>query len=177
MSTGLIFQQIMAPLALVAGVQTTPASLPLGDGPDRHDVAVHRTVEAILDFTRWPRRTSPVRLCVVGPARHAGRLDAVLLSDGRTVSHVRLEPSADLTGQCDALYIAPMPLPALRRVTTRVRGAGLVTIAEDDPGCRGEAMFCLLTGPTSMSFELNIDAVSRSGVSLDPRVLRMSKGY
>ena len=52
----------------------------------------------------------------------------------------------------------------------------MVTIAEADPGCRSQAMFCLLPGKDDLSFELNIDAVARSGVAIDPRLLRMSRG-
>lgn len=64
----------------------------------------------------------------------------------------------------------------MQRWTTTVRGAPIVTIAENDPACRSEAMFCLVFLEDAMAFQLNIDAVSRSGVRIDPRVLRMSQG-
>ncbi|MEO7470390.1 MAG: YfiR/HmsC family protein, partial [Sphingobium limneticum] len=44
------------------------------------------------------------------------------------------------------------------------------------PDCGSGAIFCLLYAPQTLSFQLNIDAVSRSAVRIDPRVLRLSKG-
>jgi hypothetical protein len=38
-------------------------------------------------------------------------------------------------------------------------------------------MFCLVYLPRALTFQLNIDAVSRSGLSVDPRVLRLSRGF
>ena len=40
-----------------------------------------RVVGAILEYTRWNGRTArqpdPVRVCVIGPAIHAGRLEGI----------------------------------------------------------------------------------------------------
>lgn len=176
MGIALFFQQLLAPLALASGAGPQPASLPLGAGQDRLELAVHRTVEAIFDFTRWPRRPDPVRLCIVGPTRIGTRLDGLHLSDGRQVVRFELPSGADLRGRCDALYLGQLDLSAMRAAAAHVRGAGVVTIAEADPGCRSQAMFCLLPGKDDLSFELNIDAVARSGVAIDPRLLRMSRG-
>lgn len=63
-----------------------------------------------------------------------------------------------------------------QRLIAAVRGNPVVTIAEDDRDCAGGAMFCLLFAPQTLSFQLNIDAVSRSTVRIDPRVLRVAKG-
>ena len=85
--------------------------------------------------------------------------------------------SSHLGNACDALYIGDLTLPAMRQVTARVRGRPVVTIAEADPACRSEAMFCLVFEAQRLSFQMNLDAISRSSVRVDPRVLRMSRGY
>jgi YfiR/HmsC-like len=61
-------------------------------------------------------------------------------------------------------------------LTAAVRGRGVLTIAEADPGNVSEAVIVLTYQPHSLSFRLNIDAISRSGLRIDPRVLRISQG-
>jgi len=153
------------------------ASVPLTTGADRLATGAARVVGAILEYTRWPAGQTPLVLCVVGPALHAGGMDHLSLSNGRTVVRRTISANAEPAGlECDALYLARLDPETLRRWTRAARGMAIVTIAEDDPGCRSEAMFCLRFMPAALSFDLNIDAVSRSGVRIDPRVLRLANG-
>ncbi len=116
-------------------------------------------------------------MCIIGPALHSARFDGMTLPSGRKVRSANLAPNtASLIGNCDVVYIGQLAMPAMRQITARVRGAPVLTIAEADPQCRSEAMFCLLFEQHSLSFQLNIDAVSRSSVTVDPRVLRLSRG-
>lgn len=57
-----------------------------------------------------------------------------------------------------------------------LRGRGVLSIAESDPGCRGGTMICLRVARNSASFQLNLDAVSRGTVRVDPRVLLVATG-
>lgn len=136
-----------------------------------------RLVGSILAYSRWPSAPSPVRLCIIGPVDHAEALDGIL-PGGIGVDRREMPPGAtNLGGLCDALYIGNISLPAMRQVTSTVRGRAVVTIAEDDPLCRSESMFCLVFEPRALSFHMNIDAIARSAVKIDPRVLRMARGY
>lgn len=147
-----------------------------GTEPSPHAGAVVRTVRSLVEFTRWPQSPNPLELCVAGPASHAGQLDAVRLGDGRILNRraVAASPAA-LTG-CNVVYIGRVPLAGQRQLTAAVRGRGVMTVAEADPECRSEAMFCLIYPAKGLTFRLNIDAVSRSGLRVDPRVLRVSQG-
>jgi hypothetical protein len=168
---------LMAPMVLTAATPTTPVSLPLNSSATRFSDGAARTVQSILEFSRWPSQPDPVRLCIVGPALHADRLGDLVLSGGRAIERRNLSQNAGaISSLCDALYIGQMDQAAMRRLTARVRGTATVTIAENDPECRSEAMFCLIFEPRALSFQINVDAVSRSVVRIDPRVLRMSKG-
>ncbi len=173
------FLALLATAAPVfAEASKTPASLVLGAGPDRFAEGVARTVASVLTYTRWPDRPNPVRLCVVGSARHAARLDDGELPGGVVIKRRDVAANArDLGADCDALYIGALASPAMQRLTADVRRKPVVTIAESDPDCRGGAMFCLLFAAKELSFEMNVDAISRSAVRIDPRVLRMSTGY
>lgn len=146
-------------------------------GSDALAQGAARLVGSILAYSRWPSSPSPVRLCVVGPADHAAALDG-LLPGGIAVDRREVpSTSANLGSLCDALYIGNLSLPAMRQVTSTVRGRAVVTIAEDDPHCRSESMFCLVFAPRALSFQMNIDAIARSAVRIDPRVLRMARDY
>lgn len=167
---------VLAALAVLA--PGAGADTPLGSagGGSPYAGAVARTVKAIFEYTRWPQPKTPLTLCVAGTAQHAGLLGNFRLADGRQVvrRNVAAQPAA-LSG-CDALYIGSIPVPTQRQLTAAVRGKGVLTIAESDPGSISEAMFALTYKPGGLSFRLNIDAVSRSGLRVDPRVLRVAKG-
>jgi hypothetical protein len=172
------------PLALVLLANTAPpitslAGMPLGTagpGESTYAGAVGRTVKAVIDYTRWPQLHDPLVLCVVGPALHAGRLGAIRLADGRQVERRNVAPSVQALGGCHVLYIGQVPVAAQRQLVAAVRGKGVLTIAEADPGNSSEAVISLSYQPSAPSFRLNIDAVSRSGLRIDPRVLRISQG-
>lgn len=155
------------------------ADMPLGStaaGESRYAGAVARTVRAIIEYTRWPTRQDPVVLCVAGPALHSGQLGGLRLADGRRVERRAVAASAGSLAGCDVLYLGQLPLAQQRQLTAAVRGRGVLTIAEADPGHASEAMFALTYKPVALSFRLNIDAVSRSGLKIDPRVLRVAQG-
>jgi hypothetical protein len=168
---------LIFPVVAMASPTVRPVNMPLGDGSDRFVTGAAHMVDAILEYTRWPAPRQTIQLCVAGAALHAGKLDEIVLSDG---SQVIVTPwrvtGAVQQGRCDALYIGRMEAILTRKLIASSRGLAVVTIIEDDPDCRSGAMFCLKFEPAALSFQLNIDAVSRSAVRIDPRVLRMSKG-
>lgn len=156
-------EPLLPPFALAAATE--------GEG---YSPAVARVVQSLVEYTRWPQPRSPLRLCIAGPAIHAARLDGLRLADGRTIERRVLPAAAFAPGSCDAVYIGQLPLPAQRQLTAALRGRGVLTVAEADPACRSQAMFCLSFAAQSVTFQLNVDAVARSGLRVDPRVLRLS---
>lgn len=154
----------------------TPFALAGAAEGGNYDPAVARVVQSLVEYTRWPSPRNPLRLCVAGPALYAGRLDGLRLADGRLIERRTLPPGAVTAGVCDAVYIGQLAPPAQRQLTTGLRGRGVMTVAEADPACRSQAMFCLSFSAQAVSFRLNVDAVARSGLRVDPRVLRLSTG-
>lgn len=160
-----------------AVAQPTPASLPVRPGTGGDAEATARLVGSIVAYTRWPKPLQTVQLCVVGPADHADRLgEGVLVPGLPPVRRRDLSPDvATIADTCDVVYLGRLPLPLLRRITAATRGNAVVTIAEADLAGQSEAMFCLDFAPGALSFRMNIDAISRSGVRIDPRILRLSR--
>ena len=169
---------LATPLPLAASLPATPANLPIGEGLAARAAGTARIVASILSYSRWPAQPVPLRLCVVGQADHDDELGDIALPQGGRIER-RSVPLGmpGLGSACDALYIGRLTLPAMRQVTASVRGQAVVTIAEADPDCSSQAMFCLIHATGSLSFRMNLDAISRSTVRIDPRVLRMSRGY
>lgn len=162
---------------LAAPPSMTPVSVPYSDVRDREAVGVARMVGNILEYTRWPEAPETLGLCVAGSTTYGSRLDTVSLPDGVPVERRFLAPDAiEVPADCHALYLGNLELAEMRRWTAMVRGAPVVTIAEHDLTCASDAMFCLVFLPDALAFEMNIDAVSRAGVRVDPRVLRLSRG-
>lgn len=162
------------PMSLSAQADMQPAMMPLNNGPG---TGTAKMVAAILEYTRWPTPRSPLQICVTGQADHAGQLGGFRLSTGVAVEVQRVgEKTPLLHLQCDALYIGRVSDLAMHQLIAAVRGKSVLTIAENDPLCRSGSMFCLLFTPKNLSFQLSIDAVSRSTIRIDPRVLRLSQG-
>jgi hypothetical protein len=143
---------------------------------DAYDAKTALIVAGIIEYTRWPVRADPMVLCVAGPAQHASRLDAVRMADGRAVQRRQIPALPSATAGCHALYIGQLDPVATRQMTAAVRGRGVLTIAEADPLCRSQAMFCMVYDPRAINFRMNIDAIARSGLRVDPRVLRLAEG-
>jgi hypothetical protein len=158
-----------------AGVDAEPSLSRLSqtnvpDVPGGQTIAVARIVHGIIGYSQWPARPAPVRLCIAGAPRFAGALPLA----GSGVAAARGTPGLSGDG-CDALYLGPLPPGARGALLARMRGRPVVTIDEADPGCRSGAMFCLAVGQNEVSLEMNLDAVSRGGVRIDPRVLRLAR--
>lgn len=177
---GLIAKQVVRLLAalglawsVAAHAQLIQTDLPLGDGPDPYAEPVRNMVAGIVGYSRWPEDLRTVRLCVVGPTDHTDRLDTRSLARGRLLRPAQVAAADASAANCDAVYLGRLSLVEQRRIADSLQGAAVLTIAENDPGCRSRAMFCLLFEADGLSFRVNLDAVSRSQIRIDPRVLRM----
>ncbi|KVL19744.1 YfiR family protein [Burkholderia sp. MSMB1826] len=141
-----------------------------------HDTAVRQVVLGIISFTRWP--TTPVRLhlCVTGRPDYArGLIDT--LQAGSTlldVQRVRFDDPA-LGMVCDVVYLGTLSEDEKTRVRAAVAGHPVLTISEHDPSCTAGGMFCLNVDGERVSFDINLDAVARSGVRVHPNVLNLAR--
>ncbi|WP_324741689.1 YfiR family protein [Tsuneonella sp. CC-YZS046] len=168
------FLLLAAPLLICATNGITPVAVPVGSDAAR---ATAHLVKSVLEYTRWPKRREVINLCVVGEARFGEGFPHASLDNGvpiRRRSFTQFDSAA--ASACDALYLGKIELGRARQWNALVRGTPVVTIAEHDPQCISEAMICLIYGRNSLSFELNVDAVARSKVRIDPRIFRMARG-
>jgi len=161
----------------VAAGGVTLAHSPVPPVVEGQAFAVARMVRGILSYTRWPDPSAAIRLCVAGAPLYATRLADVDSAAGRII---RIRPLTSGEGPtavgCDGLYLGTLPASARSQLLAEAHGRATVTIDEDDPECRAGAMFCLAVTPSRLTFQLNLDAVSRGTVRIDPKVLLLSRG-
>lgn len=164
-------------IILLVSLLTQAPLLPVAAVANASGSVIATTVRGIVSFTRWPTQPNPIHLCLIGPTRMGDGDLARLSSTTHTMQITHLPESvAVVPPSCDMLYFGMIAAQRLPHLLAQGHARPLLTVAEEDPLCRGGAMFCLHVRHTAVSFELNLDAVSRSGVSVDPRVLRLSSG-
>ena len=132
---------------------------------------VSRIIGGIISYSRWPVEPQPLRLCISGVTQFDLHGPEISRASNRLIVARRLLPNAATT-DCDVLYLGTLPAAQQRQMLQSVRNHSIVSIIEFDPQCRSGAMFCLRARTSAVTFQLNIDAVSRSSVRIDPRVLR-----
>ncbi len=154
---------------VVATSHTEPAISP-------RDAAVRQVVLGIISFTHWPTPPGRLHLCVTGRPDYAqGLVDA--LQAGSTpleVQHIHFDDSA-LGAACEVVYLGALSGAEKQRVSATVAGHPVLTIAEHDPSCTAGSMFCLNVDGERVTFDINLDAVARSGVRVQPNVLSLAR--
>lgn len=161
---------------MFAAAVLAQAAEPPGDAVDDVPLAVAQTALGILGFAHWPDRAAELRLCVVGPSRYAGvLLGAAQAHSGALRVSVRQRAPVDAGTDCDAVYIGSLSEAGRGEVYRRIAGHAVLAIDERREACRGVGMFCLDVRPTGVGFEVNLDALARSGVRVHPAVLQLGR--
>ena len=118
-------------------------------------------MQRLYAFQRSARKTSSARRCSSG----AGSVLVRRLSAAAVVSR----------NDCDILFLGRMPVADRRQLIAWVRGRAVLTITDDDTQCVFGAMFCLSGRAASLSFSVNLDAIARGPLRIDPRVLSIGR--
>lgn len=164
----------VGPLACAqAGLAQTlqPAPTPAGTG-------VASVVAGILGYTRWPVEGSPLRLCTVGhgPAVDELRGPVDLGAPQRRVAVQALTAPGKAAASCDAVYVARVDAATARELLRALAGQPVLLLGESADFCSDGGMFCLESREGSTRFGANLDAIARSGLRVNPLVLRMARG-
>ncbi len=174
---------MLASLFLIGTLVTTPqmsvqaaSQTAVEDGSGGMTRAVNRMIGGIVSYARWPG-SSPAAgrtMCVIGAPRLTDRMAPDVPGPGSIT--VRRMTAAAVTPDCDILFLGRMPVADRRQLIAWVRGRPILTITDDDAACIYGAMFCLNNRVASISFSVNIDAIARGPLRIDPRVLRIGGG-
>lgn len=143
---------------------------------------VAQVVRGIVGYSRWPGgNDAEIQLCVLAPTAHLQALKfsyplAAMPQQQLEVVQVRLEdvlgPNA---GGCDAVYLGDIPAAARAGVLKELVGKPVLTISECSGHCNDGSLFCLRFAGSAVMFEVNLDSVARSGIRINPHVLKLSQ--
>jgi hypothetical protein len=148
---------------------------------------VEQVILDIVSFTRWPKPMPLLSLCAVGTSAYASQfLDATINSDGITVHTKQMSlEDAEIGAQCDIVYEGALTAHEREKLVYSLAGHPVLTVGESEAGCMHTTMFCLELSGLPMSatqagdrripFSSNLDAIARSGVRLNPRVLLLGR--
>lgn len=132
----------------------------------------------IAGFIEWPRKSAdtPLRLCVLGGNPFGTALEALR---SKTVQGRRLElvypESIDPLRDCHLLFVSPAAEKHLDRVIALSRDAGIFTIGDGAGHARRGIMLNFYLDGDRVRFEMNLEAVRRSGLVVSSKLLSLAR--
>ena len=140
----------------------------------------------IIHYTRWPvlAREPSLQLCLSEHDRDASAIVSRFADRSRpderpvTVSFRRLSlDSAESLQDCQVIYFGDVPvqyLPIVQDVLAHLSASPILTIGQGEEFCARAGLFCLMPTPRGMRISANLDSIARSGLRVNPRLLKMT---
>lgn len=137
---------------------------------------VRAIVSGIVSYTTWPALTGQPRLCIFSSSHYATILNTV--GEGASLPYIPVMVSDSrevLSAQCDGIYFGAESPEFQDTLAHHYQPRSLLLIAEQNPDCRSGSAFCMLIHPDRVSFTVNLDVLSRSGIRVSPDVLMLAR--
>ncbi len=136
-----------------------------------------RTVLGIISYARWPVPPEIYRICAAGDLNHLHELlEKPASVRGRPVVATTLEGGiAQSASVCNVIYLGETSARRRKQLLDEAAGRQILTIVEADESCAGGGMFCLGFVANGMILQTNLDAISRSGIQINPQVLNLTR--
>lgn len=162
-------------------IQSAPAGIQVRTRAELRAELVAQAVKGIISYVRWPTPNQTSQLCVVGPTEYA---DALIVSEQMYSSesytmHVRRVLLSDIStdGQdsCASVYIGELDRVDQISLLKKLVGKPILSISENLTECNNGSLFCLHIADDKVGFEVNLDSVARSGLRVNPQVLKLGR--
>lgn len=165
-------------LSSAAGLGLAPSRAAEHEPANEGRLSEEALILNVIDYTRWPGPERPRLLCATaGSARGPALLRA--LKDGlqaRRLEVQEIEPNRSPPAECDVLVFEIWELPSQRQVLRTLAERPVMTIGFGADFCSDGGLLCLTPSAAARArFEVNLDAVARSGLRINPRVLQLSR--
>jgi hypothetical protein len=139
-------------------------------------------IYTVAKFVDWPESAfeapeAPMVFAVLGDELIADALERVVEGkrvNGHPVTVRRATTLDDLAG-CHVLFLGRSEGPRLRDILGRLRGLYVLTVSESERFVRDGGVLGLLLDQNMVRFEVNVDAASRSKLSISSKILRLGK--
>lgn len=129
---------------------------------------------AVISYSKWSNVSQPT-LCVIDNSV------ATLAFQNQTKAsaynfHIVSVTSANFSKtQCQAVYFSGFSAQQQQNFINNYPQKNLLSFSDNNSDCEIGSTFCLYTRRGNMTFNVNLDALSRSGVHIDPRVLLLAR--
>ncbi len=135
------------------------------------------TVLGIVDYSRWPGAPRALTLCVAGQGPQSTELIGALLapSAARPLSMRQVPINVGLPGVCDAVYFEGWREHEQRDALAALASRPVLTLGSGAAFCSAGGLFCLQPAGAATRFSVNTDAVARSGLVVNARVLQLGR--
>ena len=161
------------------GIATESASV-AAQLPGATKPLLSSVVEGIVSYTKWPVDLKQVRLCIVGEGPSAKELlkSGALGTLGSTQRAIEVQRAAnadDGIQDCQVMYFSARYTTKQRATLNRYVARPFLTIGEGAEFCSDGGMFCVDADESTGRFGVNLDAVARSGLRVNPQVLSLGR--
>ena len=136
---------------------------------------VRQKVSGIVSYTRWPALSGPPKLCIFSSSRFSTTLQdngATSLPYLPVIIHSKQEA---LISDCNGFYFGNESPTFQMELIKQYPSKALLLIAEQNAECIIGSAFCLIINNNDVRFAVNLDALSRSGVKVNPDVLMLAR--
>ncbi|AOM40617.1 YfiR family protein [Xenorhabdus hominickii] len=173
-----LFLRVLTTLCLITVTcNSAVIAMPDHDEKLKLNENVVRVVSGIISYTHWPATRTTLRLCLVPPSSYINVLAHINMISGHTELQIEtLNFNVEqLIERCDVIYYGQVDPRLQHQVISRKNDKSLLTIAENNPHCETGSAFCLNIDNTQVTFNLNFDILTRSGVRVNPNVLQLAR--
>ncbi len=140
----------------------------------RRPAEVAQVLFGIISYVRWPVARPEVRVCMLGVPRYgAAIVDKPASSLGQRI-RVKV-PATAAAGECDVIYLGSLPEGERDQLLAQIIGKPILSVAEPGTACSVGTMFCLRLNEAQIGFDVNLDAIARSGLRVHPNALQIAR--
>lgn len=149
-----------------------------GGADQKRAAEVAQVVLGIISYVRWPAPAPAavdLQICLAGDTRYADAL-AEAPGAGPRIRTLRLAAGAAAAPEaCPVLYIGTLADADRDRLYAQIIGRPILAISEPIVPCSVANMFCLKLRDAHVTFDVNLDAIARSGLRVHPNALRIAR--
>lgn len=151
-----------------------------GGADQKRAAEVAQVVLGIISYVRWPApapAAADLQICLAGDTRYADALaEAAAPGAGPRIRTLRLAAGAAAAPEaCPVLYIGTLADADRDRLYAQIIGRPILAISEPIVPCSVANMFCLKLRDAHVTFDVNLDAIARSGLRVHPNALRIAR--
>lgn len=169
-----ILNALFSPTDLTTALSLAGSPL-LAQGASDVTKNVRLMVSGIVSYTRWPALTGPPRLCIFSSSRFSAALQENNATSLPYLPIIINSKQEALISSCDGFYFGNESPTFQIELIDEYPSKALLLIAEQNTECIIGSAFCLIINNNNVRFAVNTDALSRSGVKVNPDVLMLAR--